>query len=105
MCKSSEIESPNGKFKWENYVLGSVDDARQYLNDWKSNNRRHIIKKLKHTSHTWEHLLFASGGKLEIHKYAFYVLEWTFTKQGIIYIITHPNLQPFQLQSSEDKQL
>lgn len=44
MCKSSEIESPNGKFKWENYVLGSVDDARQYLNDWKSNNRRYIKK-------------------------------------------------------------
>ena len=59
----------------DKHILGLVDDARQYANDWNDNDIVHILNYLQNTSQTWEHLLHTRGGELEILKCAIYTLE------------------------------
>ena len=68
---------------WTKHILDLVDDARQYSNDWTSNQMINILSKLQHVSQTWEHLLATTGGKLKIPKCAVYTLKWIFNTHGI----------------------
>ena len=47
--------------KWDKMVTAFVDDLRKYSSDWKNNNPRVILNKLKLSAQAWEHLLFVSG--------------------------------------------
>ena len=82
-------------------ILGNVDDARQYTNDWIDNDLLHIITKLINASQTWEQLLYTSGGKLELSKCAIFVLQWEFTAEGQPFLIETPAIDPVKIVSSE----
>ena len=74
ICNGLEIISPDKQITWTKHILGLVDDARQYSNDWKNNQMTNVISKLQHASQTWEHLLATTCGKLEIPKCVVYTL-------------------------------
>ena len=38
------------------------------------------MEKLQHIAHTWENLLFLSGGKLNLAKCSWYILQWEWEK-------------------------
>ena len=61
-----------------------VDDLRKYSNDWENNNQHIILKKLKVSAQALEHLLYMSGEKLELDKCALYIIQWIFSKYGIV---------------------
>ena len=101
-CEGCTIHSPDKKLTWTKHILGLVDDARQYANDWNDNNMVQIQNYLQHSSQTWEHLLHTTGGKLEIPKCAIYTLEWDFDEQGIPFLQKHTT-SSINIQSSETK--
>ena len=74
-CSGCVMSSPNQLYQLTKYVLGFVDDKRQYSNDWKENNLAKIVTQLKHAAQSWEHLLYTTGGKLEISKCGIYIME------------------------------
>ena len=41
---------------------------------------------MQESTQAWEHLLHTSGGKLQLDKCAFYIIEWKFNKDGTHYI-------------------
>ena len=61
-CEGCTIHSPDKKLTWTKHILGLVDDARQYANDWNNNNIVYILNYLQQSSQTWEHLLHTTGG-------------------------------------------
>ena len=67
--------SPNRLYQLTKYIIGFVHDKGQYYNDWKETNLAKIITQLKHASQSWEHLLYTTGGKLEISKCGIYIME------------------------------
>ena len=69
------MSSPDKQIQTSKYILGNVDDSRQYTNDWIDNELINIMNKLTDDSQTWEQILYTSGGKLEIIKYAIFVLQ------------------------------
>ena len=83
ICHGLEIISPDKKITWTKHIIGLVDDARQYSNDWTSNQMTNILSQLQHVSQTWEHLLATIGEKLEISKCTVYPLKCIFDSQGI----------------------
>ena len=42
-----------------------------------------ICASIKHNAQLWESILFATGGKLEIKKSVFQVIQWTMAKNGL----------------------
>ena len=72
------IVSPDKKIKWEKVIIGFVNDKRQYANDWQNNSLLTASNKLRSAAQSWEHLLSTSDGKLELTKYAWYCISWTF---------------------------
>ena len=57
-CEGCQMNSPNKKIKWIKYIMGFVDDKRQYANDWNNSNLTNALKKLHHAAQIWEYLLF-----------------------------------------------
>lgn len=55
-----------------------------------------LIAKLEHIAQTWEHLLFLSGGKLNLSKCSRFVIKWEWEKQG------RPIIRPI---ASSDREL
>ena len=51
-CERCTIYSPDKKITWVKHILGLVDDARQYANDWNNNNIVQILNNLQHSSQT-----------------------------------------------------
>ena len=76
------IVSPDKKIKWELVIIGSVDDKRQYANDRQNNSLLVAFNKLRAVAQSLEHLLYTSGGKLELTKCAWYCISWTFNPDG-----------------------
>ena len=74
-CEGCQMNSPDKKLQWIKHILGFVDDKRQYANEWNTSNLTNALNKLQHASQTWEHLLFTSGGKLEIDKCEAYIMS------------------------------
>ena len=75
--KMQDITNDNQLIDWIN---GFVDDTSLFSNIGKSNDVQAIVKQLKHDMITWQQLLEASGGKLELSKCFFYILTWSFDK-------------------------
>jgi hypothetical protein len=50
--------------------------------------RNNIAEMLRHDAHTWERLLWTSGGLLSLLKCAYYILAWQFDAEG------RPSLMP-----------
>ncbi len=62
-------------------IEGFVDDTSIYVNS-ESNNIDRLLEKLQEVLQEWNDLLYASGGKLELPKCFFYILQWEFDDQG-----------------------
>ena len=101
-CEGCLMNSPDKKLQWIKH-LGFIDDKRQYANDWNNSNLTNALNKLQHAAQTWEHLLFTSGGKLEIDKCEAYIMSWQFNEDGIPKIINNNNIPSIIIQSSEEK--
>ena len=83
LCEGCTMSSPDKSIKWKKIITAFVDDLRKYSNDWENNNQHVILNKLKVAAQAWEHLLYMSGGKLELDKCALYTIQWTFSEDGI----------------------
>ena len=101
-CDGFIIYSSDGIIKWVKYIIGLVDDARQYTNNWTDNDINQILYNLHDSSQTWEHLLNTTGGKSEIPKCAIYTLKWDFDKQAINFLKENTQ-SSITIQSSETK--
>ena len=69
------IVSPDKKIKWGTVIIEFVDEKRQYANDWKHNFLLSASNKLRSAAQSWEHLLYTSGGKLELTKCVWYCIS------------------------------
>ena len=85
-CKLFTIFSPDGSEIWGKHILGLIDNARKYANDWDDNDMTKILQNLEDASQTWEHLLYTMNGKLEILKCALYTLVCDFTNDWITFL-------------------
>ena len=70
-----ERSSRDKHIKISKHILGNVDDAKQYSNNWIDNDLFNIMNKLTEASQTWEQLLHTSESKLEISKCTMFVLK------------------------------
>ena len=102
-CSGCKMSSPNQLYQLTKHILGFVDDKRQYSNDWNKNKLATIITQFKHAAQSWEHLLYTTGGKIEISKCGIYIMEWTFYDDGRVILATMPDIEPFTITSSFDK--
>ena len=79
-----QIIGPTYK-KWRKSIMSFVDDTRHY------NNMNTIMNSLEeniaHDSHIWKKLLSFSGGSQNIAKCVAYIIEWYFTKKGLLKMI------------------
>jgi ribonuclease HI len=69
----------------QQWIDGFVDDTSLFTNiiQYSDNdNITHLCTQLTHDMTTWNELLEASGGKLELSKCFYYILSWKFDKEG-----------------------
>ena len=94
------MSSSDDSIKWDKIVTAFADDLRKYSNDWENNSPQVILNKLKVSTQPWEHLLFMSGGKLELDKCALYTIQWMFSEDGIAKLKNKSN-EKLIIQSSQ----
>ena len=75
--------SPNKQITWKKRIIVFVDDKRQYTNDWINNNIDTATTNLQEVAQGWEHLLYTTGGQLELSKCAWYYISWDFASNGL----------------------
>jgi hypothetical protein len=78
----TDVQSENSIQQW---IDGFVDDTSLFTNiiQYSDNdNITNLCHQLTHDMTTWNELLEASGGKLELSKCFYYVLSWKFDKEG-----------------------
>ena len=91
--------NPNKQITWEKTIIGFVDDKRQYTNDWINNDLDTTNTNLQEASQVWEHLLHTTGGQLELSKYAWYLISWYFSPDGLP-IMKYNNNHSIRIKSS-----
>ena len=69
------MSSPNKSISWTKFIKGFIDDNRQYSNDWINNDTSNVLNTIKLSAQAWNHLLYTSGGKLELSKCALYLVS------------------------------
>ena len=94
------MSSLDHQLNWNKYIIGYVNDNRQYSNNWKYNTLQQIITQLQFVSQSWEHLIFTSGGKFEISKCRLYIIEWKFHADDGVFLEPLSNVGPFTIVSS-----
>jgi len=81
----SSFSSPDGTTQASIKISGFVDDTNISLNSWQPQSQPPIItmmSNLRHDAQCWNDLLFISGGKLELSKCSFHILEFEFDPNG-----------------------
>jgi len=85
-------------------IDGFVDDTTLWQNTFKASmeNLNHVeespaiqIQQLQARAQWWEELLHATGGRLELDKCFYYILQWKFDKEGKALLATLPDLQQY----------
>ena len=69
-----------GDKKHKRLVDAFVDDTSLGFTSAGQNNYEEIIERLQKVAQTWEHLLYLSGGKLNLSKCSWYVMYWQWEK-------------------------
>jgi len=66
------------------HLVGFVDDTNNNVNDLDNLHAtaKDLIRRMQHDAQLWSELLWASGGKLQLEKYSYYLIEWTFSVSG-----------------------
>ena len=79
------FRTPSGDTSVQLKLSGFVDDTNASLNDWQPQHQVELdtlLTRLTHDAQTWNDLLFISGGKLELTKCSFHVLQFSFQPDG-----------------------
>jgi hypothetical protein len=77
--------SPDGEDTAKITMVGFVDDSTGTCNDFRpqaQESTADIAKRMQHDAQAWNDLLWCSGGKLELSKCSFHVLEFEFDADG-----------------------
>jgi hypothetical protein len=102
-ARGATFQDPTGSTTVHLKLSGFVDDTNATLNDWKPQDQMDLtsmLALLAHDAQLWNDLLFVSGGKLELSKCSFHVLQFKFKPDGE----PTPELQeppPITLRDSE----
>lgn len=83
--KGFHFTSPDGHLKLHHTFDGFVYDTTIWANNFQDDITSHFVNPLVHTYNDlhamalwWEELLHATGGKVDMEKCFYYVLQWTF---------------------------
>lgn len=76
--------NPSQTLSVSHYMQSFVDDSSIWVNDFltsftQQNNIQSIVDQLQRATQWWEQLLVTTGGKLELSKCFFYLIEWDFS--------------------------
>ena len=69
--------------KFVTWMTGFVDDVTHWCSSSNAQSEENAIDELQKTAQWWEQLLHATGGKLELSKCFFYILQWDFDVEGV----------------------
>ena len=75
-CEGYTLESLTQNIKWVEYILGIVDDARQYANNWMKIFQKQSIVEFN-MRHSAGKILSMTGGELECNKCSHNLMHWT----------------------------
>ena len=78
------------------------DTSMGFTSDSDSATLNDIISRLQTIAQTWEHLLFLSGGKLNLGKCSWYVLRWEWDKGRPVIRPFKPDDPKLRLQQGND---
>ncbi len=84
LCEGISVQSPTGKYKAKRNMDAFVDDSTTWVGSFDNPlcSPRQLGKKLQQSAQTWEQLLSASGGKLQLSKCFFYMMCWKWDTEG-----------------------
>jgi ribonuclease HI len=102
VAQGATFSSPDGTETSTIKIGGFVDDTNTSLNSWLPQHQStttELLRRLKEDTQQWNDLLFVSGGKLELSKCSFHVLEFTFQPNGTPQV-NGQKPQPIQLRDS-----
>ena len=74
------IQLPNNHKTWEVKMLGFVDDKTYYVNNTLKQLKQTITEAMQQSIRVWDEILTFVGGKLEMSKCNFCILDWSFDK-------------------------
>lgn len=77
--------TPDGKYTTRLTMVGFVDDSTGACNDFRpqtENSLDDLIERMQYDAQVWNDLLFCSGGRLELKKCSFHVLNFSFKPDG-----------------------
>lgn len=78
--KQQNVHNDKTVHQW---IDGFVDDTSIFTNTNSANQDiRNLVRKLQDDASLWSRLLVASGGKLELPKCFYYILNWKYDKNG-----------------------
>lgn len=69
--------------KFTHWMTGFVDDVTHWCSHCDSQTEDQAVRDLQETAQWWEQLLHATGGKLELSKCFFYIMQWEFDIEGV----------------------
>jgi hypothetical protein len=69
--------------KFTHWMTGFVDDVTHWCSHCDSQYEEQAVRDLQETAQWWERLLHATGGKLELSKCFFYIIQWEFDVEGV----------------------
>jgi hypothetical protein len=102
-ARSSKLTSPISNLVMQTNIQAFIDDSHGLiLQD--SNNPEQLDDLIQHNMQTWESLLHAIGGKLEINKCQIIKFRWDYNNDGYHSLHSPNTTQRLQIIDSETKQ-
>jgi hypothetical protein len=103
----AKLQDPSGNTTLRLSINGFVDDTNACVNDWhpqKDGKLEDTLTKAQYDTQLWNDLLlFTSGGRLELSKCSYHVLQFSFAANGTLSVTTSsPN--PFTIIDSQTRQ-
>jgi hypothetical protein len=86
LAAGMQINNADLTEKLQEWIDGYVDDASIFTNIDETNEiptAHRIAQQLQSDASIWERLLSATGGKLELTKCFYYILQWEFDEEGV----------------------
>ena len=84
-CKGIAFSNPTGTIKSSRHIDTFLDYCTYFNNDFEAEikgQKPQVQNDLRKAAQWWGQLLHASGGKLELTKCFFYIVDWKFDNNG-----------------------
>jgi hypothetical protein len=85
-----KFESPDGEYIIRFNMTGFVDDSTCITGGNKNDTLEELLRKMKEDAQLWHDLLWCSGGKLELSKCVYHVINFDFEDNGISHMRHSP---------------